>query len=96
MATSITSYLAPSVWNRWLSRHTVLNALNEPEHVCARASLLPFLISPCLHVRVGISKWPQQNVCTNSLGACIQMQMCLCGCRMQDILHSLKCLLEVE
>lgn len=51
MAASITSYLAPSAWNRWLSRQTILNVPNEPEHAWSHASLLPFLIS-LYHARV--------------------------------------------
>lgn len=51
MAASITSYLAPSAWNRWLSRQTILNVPNEPEHTWSHASLLPFLFS-LHHARV--------------------------------------------
>lgn len=64
MAASITSYLAPSAWNRWLSRQTILNVPNEPEHAWSHASLLPFLIS-LYHACVRGCEWvvPPVTVC---------------------------------
>lgn len=45
-----------------------------------------------MHMCAGGSERCRQYVCANAPGACIQMQMCLSGRRMQDILRSLKSL----